>query len=134
MRPIQEVQALLHAYRDFSECIVHAIEWIDFGTPIRVAIDYVWMPDGAVRPDTDPKSIVTIDATGVEEVQISNRLSTAQRRDISRLNWGFAEISRVSIRNDPSSVGAALIIELWRENGVWIFLRCADLTITESRG
>ena len=133
MNALHAVQALVHAYRDFSECIVDAIEWADFGTTIRLAIDYVWMPDGSVRPDADPKVIVTLAATGVDEVHLLNRLSPTQQKDMSRLNWGFAEISRVSIRNDPSLGSSSLIVEVWRESGVWISVRCSDLIITESK-
>lgn len=134
MHRIHEVQALLHAYRDFSECIVDAIEWADFGTTIRLTIDYIWMPDGSVRPDNDLKFIITLAAHGVEEARFFNRLSIAQRNDLSRVDWGFAEISRVSIRDDESSPGATALLEVWRENGVWISLRCGDLAITESSG
>jgi hypothetical protein len=131
MRPLHEIQALLHAYRDFSECIIDSIEWFDFGTTVRLSVDYVWMSDGSVRPDSDPKVIVTLTAIGVEELHVRNRLSTAQRDDVSRLNWGFAEVSMVSIRDDSSSIGTAAILEVLRESGVWISLRCADLTILE---
>ena len=134
MHRIHEVQALLHAYRDFSECIVDAIEWADFGTTIRLTIDYIWMPDGSVRSDNDLKFFVTLAAHAVEEARFFNRLSTAQRSDLSRLDWGFAEISRVSIRDDESSIGATALLEVWRENGVWISLRCGDLAITEASG
>ena len=129
MSDVHAVQALVPSWRDFSECILDAIErqiseqqsgWPSTMSGCRT-VQFARMP---IRG--------TLAVTGVEEVHILNRLTPTQQKDMSRLNWGFAEISQVLIRASPSAGSSSLILEVWRESGIWILVRCADL-ITESQ-
>ncbi len=53
MHDLSEIQALVHAYRDFAECVVESIEWSDRGTSVSITFDYIWKPDGSVRADDE---------------------------------------------------------------------------------
>lgn len=137
MRPLHELRALIHAYQDFSECIVDAIEISDFGTTVVLKLDYIWEPDGAVRPDVEPKLVVELRFRLVDELRINNSLKPSTLDDPSTLSWGHAEIARIEILRpnggaEKSERAVALHRMIaWREEGPWIEMTFVELDVAE---
>lgn len=138
MRELHEMRAIIHAYQDFSECIVDSIQVLDFGTTVVLSVDYIWLPDGSVRPDDGPKLTVELRARVVQEVSIQNRLNAVMMADPSALNWGFAEISRIEVNAEQSGSNdqqalAHHRMTVWREEGPWIQIVFGELEVSEAR-
>lgn len=121
---LHEIRALLHAHREFSECILCSMRFADFGTTLELGIDYIWQPDGSVRPDDAPRLLVVLRFLLVEEARIANTLRPIHLQEPTMLNWGFAEIARVEAGEDRASVisGERPLhrVTVWREEGPWI--------------
>lgn len=138
MRPLHELRALLHAYQDFTECIVDEILVRDYGTTVVLSIDYIWRTNGTARPDDEPKLIVELYMKLVSDLIIHNELRAETLRDPSTLNWGAAEISRVLIELvkpfDASfhTAQESYRLTVRREEGPWIEVTFQDLIIGES--
>jgi hypothetical protein len=137
MTKLHELQARIHAYADFAECIVEKVEWLNHGASISLALDYIWLADGSVRPDKDPKLLIAITVDGVQSAHFDNRLPPVLLDDLSRINWGFAEISRIeAVRSENSEGDSREMIELRarRENGVWITIIGQSVSFSEHEG
>lgn len=138
MNDLEEIRAWMHAHRDFRECIVDAIDVSDFGTTVTLTIDYIWNPDGTVRPDSDDRIMVELRLHGVLALTMHNRLNAAMLADLSALNWGFAEASRLEVtRADGADGGDASSgvfhrLGVYRESGPWIEAIFRDMHAGES--
>lgn len=100
MDDLCEMQALVHAYRDFSECVVEGVEWEDHSSTIAVTVDYVWTSAGTVRADEDERLWVTLRFRLVQEFEMKNELPALVVADPALLNWSHNEISRVVLTTD----------------------------------
>jgi hypothetical protein len=138
MRDRCEMVALLHAYRDLSECVVDAITWTDYGTTIGIRFDYVWKPDGTVRRDDEERLYVTLWFKYVQDFEIHNALQPIQVQNLSTLDWGFNEVSLVTIgESDRSRAYEADPLQychatVRREGQTWMEIVFAELEITAS--
>jgi hypothetical protein len=138
---LHEIQALLHAFRDFAECVVTSVLWSHYGTEVTIRIVYVWETDGTVRADDKPARMVDLTCTIVQELMVHSRLSPWITADISKLNWGFGEISLITAtpKEDQPDAGDIHVhqfhkMTLWRENGAWIEVVFSKLSMTEFLG
>lgn len=137
MRNLVEIQSLLHAYRDFSECVVEAIAWSDFGATVTITIDYIWTSSGVVRTDYDQRVFVDLRFGLVQEFGIRNELPLTVVRDPSLLGWSHNEVSLVLVARDERSTPYKeypLVFHhavLRREGSPWIDVVFAELEITE---
>lgn len=93
MSELAVLQAQLHAYRDFDECVVLAVRWLTWGTKIAVDMDFVWEDGGGVRATDRDRRIVTITFSGVSELRLENDLTDDMVNDASSLTWGMGEIA-----------------------------------------
>jgi hypothetical protein len=138
MRELLEMQALVHAYRDFAECIVESIEWFDHGTSIGITFDYIWKPDGRVRADDEERLLVHLRFKLVHEFEMKNALKPAVLTDESAIGWGLCEVSRLVVQDDERSrwVQGSTIpthhASLRREAGAWIDIVFGKLEVTEA--
>jgi hypothetical protein len=138
MRDLLQLQSLVHAYRDFAECVVKSIEWLHYGTSVAITFDYTWKPDGRLRADEEERLLVRLRFKLVQEFEICNGLTGAMLVDDSAINWGFNEVSRVVVQDDERSSkysGFAVPMHhasLRRESGPWIDIVFGELEITES--
>jgi len=132
------MQALVHAYRDFAECIVESIEWFDHGTSVGITFDYIWKPDGRVRADDEERLLVHLRFKLVQEFEMKNDLKPVVLTDESAIGWGLCEVSRVVVQDDERSrryKGFALPshhASLRRESGAWIDIVFGKLEVTEA--
>jgi hypothetical protein len=140
MRDLNDIKVQLHAYRDFTECIIDSMGWSDYGTTLTINIDYVWLPNGSVRPDDEPRLIVQLSLGLVEEVVVRNALRPAVIADPKVLNWSFAEVARVEVQDDERTQVYAKKgtpshrLLVYREDGVWIDVVFSELVVTETSG
>ena len=137
LRQLHEIRAVLHAHRDFMECILHSVSFTDFQTTLALTFDYIWLPDGTVRPDEDAKLLVTLKMLTVQEVDWRNAQRPLATGDAMALNWGFAEIARIEVKDDSRaaaysghSVGFHHMT-VWREEGPWIDVVFSGLQVAE---
>lgn len=140
MRELLEMQSIVHAYRDFEECVVESISWSDYLTSVQVLIDYVWKPDGSVRPDQEDRALVEITFSLVQEFEMHNALNPAVVDDPSMMNWGRNEIARlVIVDDDRSHKYAGYLVPFhhailrW-ESKTWIDIVFAEMEISERTG
>lgn len=137
MRDLLEIQASLHAYRDFSECVLRSIEWRNHATSVVLTIDYPWTPSGIIRSDHAERLLVDLDFALVQEFSVKNQLPPDCVRDPSLISWGLTEISIVRIRDDDLSEQyrtpdtAFHHMTVRREGSDWIEIVFADLSVSE---
>lgn len=135
---LSEIQPVLHAYRDFLECIVERIEWADFGTTVTIAFDYIWNADGSVRPDNEQRLLVSLTLHRVEEFEVSNKIPPAVLEEPSELGWSFSEVARAQIARDDRSCAydrggiQFCTLTILRESGPWIRIVFAEMEVSES--
>lgn len=137
MRELSEMQALLEAYRGFSECVVKSITWRDYGTTVEIALDYIWNPDGTVRSDDEDRLLVKLRFRLVQEFSMKNALRPAVIENPSLINWSFNEIALMVVQADERSslyaAGPATFYHaalLW-ETGSWIDVVFSELDVAE---
>ncbi len=102
MEPVNELAALraqVHAYRDFEECVVVGVEWLDWGTSLNVDIDFVWQDDGSVRSTGVSRRIVSIRFLGVSDLHLVNDLVDGMVGGSASVNWGHGEIACLRIEH-----------------------------------
>ena len=139
MTDILEIQATLHAYRDFSECIVTGIVLENFGTTVKVLLDYIWNADGTVKGESDESIEVTLTFRLLQDLDIRNRLGPENLVDPSSINWSHSEVALVEVRADERSqvYDSADIpffhCTLWWEQHPWIEIIAASLDFAESQ-
>jgi hypothetical protein len=97
MSDLTVLRAQLHAYRDFDECVVIDLQWLDWGTSVKVDVDFVWRDDGDIRTKQDNRRVVSIRFFGVSEVHVVDDLTDMMINDEALLNWGHGEISLLTI-------------------------------------
>jgi hypothetical protein len=132
MRDAVEMQVRLHAYRDFSECVVTAIEWRDFATTVVISVDYPWTASGTVRPDDSVRLIVDVEFRLVQEFCLKSGLPVEAIESPDVISWGLTEISVVQITNAPQQSGMKLFRAMIRREGwTWIEIVFARLSISE---
>ena len=135
---LHEIQALLHAFGDFAECIVSSVTWGRYGTEFTIRIDYIWEPDGTVRADDKPSQVVELTCSGVQEFAVHNRISPWILANRSELNWGFGVLSRIVAEPVEVMVGTDKMdshkLSLRREDGTWIEIVFAELAMSERSG
>jgi len=137
LQQLDEIRAVLHAHRDFTECILESATFTDFQTTLALTFDYIWLPDGTVRPDEEAKLLITLKLLVVQEVDWRNVLRPQATRDTKALNWGFAEVARIEVNDD----GRAAVysghsvrfhhMTVWREEGPWIDVIFSRMQIAE---
>lgn len=133
MKEIGDIRAIIHAYKDFSECLLEALEWSNFGTTIQLQFDYIWRSDGSVRSDSSDRVIVSLSMTDVRVLEVHN----PQPLSLSSLNWSAAEVSWVMVSSEAENVESSHSVPLHRlsvrrEDGPWIDIVFAELEVGES--
>lgn len=93
LNELSTLRAQAHAYRDFEECVVVGLQWLDWGTSLSVHLDFVWQDDGSVRPQDANRRIVSIRFSGVSEFRVVNDLTDEMVGETPLLKWGFGEIA-----------------------------------------
>lgn len=140
MHDLLEMQSIIHAYRDFEECVLESISWSNYLTSVGVVFDYIWKPDGSVRPDHEDRVLVEITFRLVQEFEMQNALKPSVVDGPDRMNWGRNEIARLAIVDDDRtqkysgySVPFHHAILRW-EGKTWIDIVFAQMEISEDRG
>lgn len=136
---LRDIQAVLRKYSNFEECVVTAISCEDFGTTVAITFDYIWRADGSVRRDDEDRCAVTARFKIVQEFAMSNQLRPALLDDnMSNLDWGFAEISQLVVRDDARSarfthpkIGFHHAMLEW-ERATWMDIVFAHLEVEEA--
>lgn len=137
MHDLLEMQARLHAYRDFSECVLKSIEWRNHATAVVLTIDYPWTPSGIIRPDNAKRLLIDLEFSLVQEFSVKNRIPVDCVRNPSLISWGLTEISIVRIRGDALSEQyrtpetAFHHVTVRREGADWIEIVFAELSVSE---
>lgn len=103
MRDLLEIQAMLHAYGDLSECVVKSIVWSDYGTTVAITFDYIWTTDGRVRGDDEERLLVELKFKLVQEFEMKNALRPSMVAEPAVINWGLNEVAQVLVRDDDRS-------------------------------
>lgn len=124
MRELIEIQSLLHAYRDFSECVVDGIEIHRFARSLQVKVDYVWLPSGAIRPDSSERLKVYLRFDGVRRFVIDN--PGIPQGD---LGWSHAEVALVQAA--AANEEGLLEVRFWFEESTWIHVVFAEMSTEE---
>jgi hypothetical protein len=137
MSDLAVLRAQLHAYRDFDECIVLDLRWLDWGTSLVLDLDFVWRDDGTVRSQEENRRVVSIRFFGVSEVHVVNDLTDAQLGEEQSLGWSVGEIACLRVerasalaRSRPSI--PAYRAALRREGYTWIDVSFTRWEFSES--
>jgi hypothetical protein len=138
MTDVHLLQAQLHAYRDFDECVVLAVRWLAWGTQIAVDLDFIWEDDGRVRATDRDRRIVTITFAGVSELRVENDLTDGMANEPSALRWGFGEIACVRVDRAPPLPRSHLTRPSYRasfrrEGYAWFEVTFTQWAFSESR-
>ena len=124
MSELSVLRAQLHAYRDFDECVVLGLQWLDWGASLSVDLDFVWRDDGSVRSQEDPRRIVGIRFSGVSELNVVNDLMDAMVGEDASLGWGLGEIACLRVEQVVPPRSRLTIpsykASFWREGYAWI--------------
>lgn len=136
MSELSVLSAQLHAYRDFDECVVLDLQWLDWGTSLNVDLDFVWRDDVGVRTQEDNRRIVSIRFFGVSEIHVVNDLTDSMVSDAALLRWGHGEISCLTVEQGAPSRSRLTIASykaLFRREGyAWIEITFTRWEFSES--
>lgn len=136
MSELSVLRAQLHAYRDFDECVVLALEWLDWGTVLVVDLDFVWRDDGSIRTQSDDRRIVSIRFFGVSELSVLNDLTDAMVHGDAFKGWGLGEIACLRVEQAGAARPRLTIpsykATFWREGYVWIEITFTGWEFSES--
>jgi hypothetical protein len=137
MSDLAVLQAQLHSYRDFDECVVLGVRWLAWGTRLVVDLDFVWKDDGGIRTTDDYRRIVTIAFLGVSELHVVNDLTDEMVDEPSSLTWGVGEIACLRVERAVSPKSSRLtqpsfMASFRREGHAWIEVTFTFWDFTES--
>lgn len=137
MDTLLELRSMVHAYRDFSECIVRSFSWIGPGALIVVRIDYSWNVDGTIRAGTDSRLLIDLKFSMVQSFRFHNSLPSNVLADPRLLNWSHSEIAVLEIDAAPPLLGSSpelptafRAVFAW-ESAPWIEIVFSSLEIVE---
>lgn len=134
MNDLYAMRAVLSAHQDFAECVVKAIHWSDFHTVVAITFDYIWMPDGTVRPDSSDRRYVTLVFRFVREFTLTNDLRPVHLEDPEQIGWGLNELSNVTVHREPGAERPRFSVEFYRarlnfEHRPWVEIVFAQLDV-----
>jgi hypothetical protein len=102
MKQIEDMRACVEAYRNFGECSVQEVSWVDSGTTIAIIFDYIWNPDGMLRQTNEDRFLVRLCFRIVQEFHLDNALRPALLEDLSALDWSFSEVAQALFLDDAT--------------------------------
>lgn len=92
---------VIHDYlfqrNNYGECIIYSLEVMDFGTTIRIQLNYIWDSKGKVRTNLDEPLLVTMFFRLTQLLLIDNAMNQTQVLHTDELNWGFNEIALMNV-------------------------------------
>lgn len=136
MSELAVLRAQLHAYRDFDECVVLDVQWLDWGTSLKVDVDFVWRDDGSVRSQEDNRRIVSIRFVGVSEMRLVNDLADAMVGEDASPGWGLGEIACLRVEQAAPSRSRLTIpsykASFWHEEYAWVEITFTRWEFSES--
>lgn len=95
-----EIRRLLEGFRNFQECVVEDVKWLDFGTTVEVQLDYTWTDAGQIRPDLEHPEIIVMKFRLVQEFRLSNALNDVMCAEPEQIGWGISEVDVVRLFNE----------------------------------
>lgn len=137
MNQLAVLQAQLHAYRDFDECVVLAVRWLAWGTSIAIDLDFIWRDDGSVRTRADERRVVSIRFSGVSDLHVVNDLTDEMAAEPASLDWGTGEIACLRVERSLGLTRSRLTQPSYkasfrREGYPWIEVIFTDWDFSES--
>jgi hypothetical protein len=93
---------LVRSFNRFQECIIVEMRLLDYQTTLELIFDYIWAPDGTIRPNLDAEERVRLQFRLVQEIHITNALNDSQLREPEMMNWGMNEVAWVEIKDDEA--------------------------------
>ncbi len=137
MSGLPVLRAELHAYRDFEECVVVGVQWLNWGASLSIDIDFVWQEDGTIRTQYADRRIVSIRFCGVSELHVINELSDSVMQKEASLGWGFGEIACLRVEDAGALVrsrltGPSYKASFRREGYSWIEITFKAWEFSES--
>lgn len=94
------IRNALARHRNFEECLLTDVRWVDFGMTIDLCVNYIWDGSGVrARISEDPHPIV-LRARKVQELNVRNSITSAIAREPDRVNWGISEFAQIVLLGD----------------------------------
>jgi hypothetical protein len=100
------IRAILEEHHNLSECVVHVMRWLDFGTTVEIVVNYVWDAGGRIREDLERPDLHTFKFRLVQELHIHNTLNEDMCKNPELINWGINEIVLAKMENENDSLQA----------------------------
>jgi hypothetical protein len=112
--PSVEIREVLFNHYHFGECALTKVVWMAYGTVLEFVFDYIYQDsegfqidsrgnpttrEPKIRPDLDQPLIKTLRFHSVQEFHVYNRLNDAQLDNPDQINWGFGEVSAVTLED-----------------------------------
>ncbi len=97
-----EIIAALKKFNNFRECIIENLILEKYCTTVSATINYIWNENFSLRPNISSKKIIRLNFHIVQEFRIRNDLTPIMMENIHELNWGFNEVSQISLENESS--------------------------------
>ncbi len=137
MSELAVLRAQLHAHRDFDECVVVDVRWLDWGTALKVDLDFVWHDDGSIRSERDNRRIVSIHFAGVSALNLLNDLTDAMATPGAPKGWSFGEIACLRVEHSTRQASARLTLPSFRasflrEGYTWMEIVFTNWEFSES--
>jgi hypothetical protein len=92
----QDVERSLARYRNFEECLLEELRWLDAGRVMELEFGYIWGddPEGSVLEQ--PRSIV-VRLNDAVVLRVESPLTPTMLAHPERLNWGIKEIAQLRL-------------------------------------
>jgi hypothetical protein len=98
------IKAYLSEHRDFGDCILDDVVWLQYGTIIQLVFDYIWEPDGSIRTEYSKPCIKRLTLQNVQEWRVLNGLGEYMVLHPEELDWGLSEVAIVRLVDNSAMV------------------------------
>ncbi len=110
-----QIRESLYNHYDFRECVLHDLRWKHQGTSLEFVFDYIWsdsngfyldstgkpaIKEPRMRTDLNTPLLKTVRFYLVQEFRLRNCMNESQEKEPELIDWGFSEISFVSLEDD----------------------------------
>ena len=99
-----EVENFLAKWHWFDECVIDALEFLNYATIVRVRFNYIYNTEGKIRDNLDQSFYVILLFQLVQSFRLSNSLNETMKEAPHLLNWGFNEVTTVEVIKESKEV------------------------------
>ena len=126
----EDIQALLHKYHSFQECILLSIKFDETLLNLTLTFNYVWDGQGHIRSNLDKEFPIAVTFHQVHDFHFRNHLTPGV---LSHLNWSQQEIALVNYMGEQTSTVAAEAPHLfrveWEDDSRGMEIVCLEVTV-----